>query len=222
MRSVLVIAPHPDDETLGCGGTLLKMAAEGARMHWLILTAMTAEGGFSAEAMATRQAEISAVSRAYGFASVHQLGFPAAQLDRLPMSDLIGAMARVTRETAPDTIFAPYPGDVHSDHRIAFAATAAVSKSFRQPSVKRILAYETLSETDFAIDPDANGFRANVFSDISGHLDRKLEILAEYRGELGLFPFPRSEQAVRALASLRGVAAGSVAAEAFMLLKEIW
>ena len=97
----------------------------------------------------------------------------------------------------------------------------ACTKCFRFHSIKRILAYETISETDFGMNPSYNTFRPNVYIDISKYLEMKLEIMRIYASELGDFPFPRSEKAIRALAALRGAAAGCEAAEAFMLLKEI-
>ena len=95
----------------------------------------------------------------------------------------------------------------------------ACSKWFRYPSVKRVLAYETLSETNFNLNPNAT-FNPNYFIDISEYLERKLEVLAIYRSELGVFPFPRSAEAIRALATYRGSSSGFVAAEAFQLLRE--
>lgn len=222
MTSILVVAPHPDDETLGCGGTLLKCRDQGDEIHWLVVTAMCAELGFTPAAMERRQGQIAEVARRYGFASVHQLGYPTTRLDTLPLGDLVGRMAAVVAETRPETMMLPYPGDPHSDHGVVFRACSATSKVFRHPHVRRVLAYETLSETDFSLDPDANGFRPNLFSAIAPWLEEKIAILRVFEEELGEFPFPRSERAVRAQAALRGVAAGAEAAEAFMILKEIW
>lgn len=219
MNTVLVVAPHPDDETLGCGGTLLRHAAEGDRVHWLIATDMT--DAFAAERRAARDAEIGAVAREYGFAGVHRAGFPTMLLDARPRSELIGAFGRVFHEVQPGIVYLPYRNDAHSDHAAVFDAAAACCKSFRHPSVKRVLAYETLSETEFGLRPDDPGFRPNVFVDIAAQLERKLGVLRLFAGELGEFPFPRSETCVRAQAALRGSQAGTAAAEAFMLLKEI-
>lgn len=221
MNDILVVAPHPDDETLGCGGSLLKWRSQGADLHWLIVTAMCPELGFAPDRMERRRHQIDAVAARYGFASVHRLDCPTTRLDTLPLGDLVARIAPVVAETRPETILLPYPGDPHSDHGIVFHACAATTKVFRSPHVRRVLAYETLSETDFALDPDINGFRPNSFCGIGPWLDEKVAILKLYEEELGPFPFPRSEQAVRALAALRGVAAGTDAAEAFMILKEI-
>ncbi|ARU60415.1 GlcNAc-PI de-N-acetylase [Tumebacillus avium] len=221
MKKILVIAPHPDDETLGCGGALLKHKAQGDEIHWLIVTGISESAGFTAERVAERDAEILTVGNLYGFETLHKLNFPTAQLDTLPIGDIVQRIGRVINAVQPDVVYVPYPGDVHTDHKAVFDAAVSCTKWFRYPSVKRILAYETLSETDFGINPDNNGFRPNVFTDISEFLEHKMEIMRIFKSELGAFPFPRSEQAILALASLRGAACGAHAAEAFMLLKEI-
>lgn len=221
MNTALVIAPHPDDELLGCGGTLLRHLAEGDRVHWLIVTAMTQQGGYSPEAIAHRQAQIEAVQLAAGFTARHELELPTAQLDTLPLGDIAAAIGEVVRKIQPDTLYLPYGGDVHSDHGVVFAAAKGCSKWFRYPSVKRVYTYETPSETDFALPPQGPGMPLTRYVDISPYLERKLELLQLYESELGAFPFPRSEQTIRALAQLRGSAAGCNAAEGFQVLKEI-
>ncbi|ASS73949.1 GlcNAc-PI de-N-acetylase [Tumebacillus algifaecis] len=220
MKKILVIAPHPDDETLGCGGALLKHRANGDELHWLIVTGISTGAGFSEERVASRNGEILQVGNMYGFESLHKFNFPTAQLDTMPIGDIVQRMGRVMHVVQPEVVYLPYRGDVHTDHKIVFDAAVSCTKWFRYPSIKRVLAYETLSETEFGINPDSNGFRPNVFVDISEHLEQKLEIMRIFASEMGEFPFPRSEQAIRALAALRGAAAGCAAAESFMLLKE--
>lgn len=220
METVLVVAPHPDDETLGCGGALLRHAEAGDALHWLIVTSMSKAAGYTAARAKARAAEISAVAKDYGFRSVRRLGLPPAGLDAVPLKDVVSKMAAAFKAVAPTVVYLPFPGDAHSDHRVAFEAGAACAKSFRAASVRRVLCYEAPSETDFGLDPTEAPFAPNVFVDISRHLDRKLAIMRRYAGELGAFPFPRSERAIRAAAAVRGGAAGLPAAEAFLLLKE--
>jgi N-acetylglucosamine malate deacetylase 1 len=216
---VLVVAPHPDDEILGCGGTLLRHKAEGAELGWLIVTGISERGGWSAEIMQQRDVEIGKVAELVGFDQVFNLRLPSTQLDMLPMGELVDRFSAVFSEFQPQEVFVPHRSDVHTDHRLVFDAAAACTKWFRYPSVKRVLAYETISETDFSLDQN-NFFRPNYFFDISEYLERKLEIMLIYKSELGDFPFPRSNEAIRALAALRGSASGFVAAEAFQLLRE--
>lgn len=220
MSKILVVAPHPDDETLGCGGTLLRHRVEKDEIHWLVMTEMDVSQGYSSEAIAERTEEIAAVEKAYPFDSVFRIGFPTARLDDIPRAEHIEKIGEVFREIAPSHIYIPFPGDIHTDHRITYEASLACTKWFRYPSVRRVLAYETLSETDLATAPHPP-FQPNVFVDIGQYLERKIEIMNIYSEEIGEFPFPRSDDAIRALAAVRGTSCGVKAAEAFLLLKEV-
>ena len=215
----LVVAPHPDDEILGCGGTLLRRKAEGAEVGWLIVTGISEKAGWGAERVQQRQAEMARVTKLIGFDYVCNLQLPADHLDRLSMEDLIGRLSDAFKAFQPDEVFVPHRSDAHSDHRLVFDAAAACTKWFRCPSVRRVLAYETISETDFGLDADRN-FHPNCFVDVGNYLERKLEVMTVYESEVGRFPFPRSLEALRALATVRGAASGFIAAEAFELLRE--
>ena len=219
MRTI-VIAPHPDDEVLGVGGTLMRRKAEGEKMAWLIVTGITSEAGWSDNKIKQRADEIKRVSVLFGFDSVFELNFPTTQLDQVSMSDLVASISNVFKTFEPEEVFVPHPSDVHTDHRIVFDAVASCTKWFRYPSVKRVLAYETLSETDFGLGTN-QAFRPNVFVNIEPYLAEKLQAMDIYVSELGVFPFPRSHEVIRALAALRGAASGFRAAEAFELLREI-
>jgi LmbE family N-acetylglucosaminyl deacetylase len=218
--NVMIVAPHPDDEVLGAGGTLLRRKAEGAKVAWLIVSEITSEAGWSVEKIKQRADEIKRVTELIGFDSVFELNFPSTQLDQVPMSELVKAISNVFKTFEPHEVFVPHPSDVHTDHRMVFDALASCTKWFRYPSVKRVLAYETLSETDFGLGTN-KAFRPNVFINIEPHLAKKLQAMDIYESELGEFPFPRSHEAIQALASLRGAASGFKAAEAFELLREI-
>ncbi|NBV71346.1 MAG: PIG-L family deacetylase [Burkholderiaceae bacterium] len=218
MRTI-VVAPHPDDEVLGVGGALLRRKSEGATVAWLIVTGITSEVGCDTEKIEKRSDEIKQITALFGFDSVFELNFPTTQLDHIPMSDLVAAISNVFKTFEPEEVFVPHPSDVHTDHRIVFEAVASCTKWFRYPSVKRVMAYETLSETDFGLGV-SQAFRPNVFIDIEAYLPNKLQAMNIYASEVGDFPFPRSHQAIRALATLRGAASGFQAAEAFELLRE--
>ena len=222
MSQVLVIAPHPDDELLGCGGTLLRHIAEGDAVHWLIVSTMHQEHGFAPEAIQARREQIAAVARTVGFAARHELELPATRLDTLPLAELVSRIGEVVSRVAPETLYLPYPGDIHSDHGVVFAAARGGCKWFRHPSVRRIYTYETPSESDLALPPEGPGMPVNRYVDIEAYLEPKLAALSLYSSEMGRFPFPRSPEAIRALARLRGAAAGCTAAEGFQLLKEIY
>ena len=166
-----------------------------------------------------RADEIKRVTALFGFDSVFELKFPTTQLDQVPMSDLVAAISNVFKKFEPEEVFVPHPADVHADHRMVFDAVASCTKWFRYLSVKRVLAYETLSETDFGLGT-SQSFRPNVFVNIEPYLDDKIRAMDIYASEIGEFPFPRSHEAIQALAILRGAASGFKAAEAFELLRE--
>jgi LmbE family N-acetylglucosaminyl deacetylase len=218
MRTIIV-APHPDDEVLGVGGTILRRKEEGHAVAWLIFTTINSEFGVDEEKIKQRADEIKQITKLFAFDAVFELKFPTTQLDRIPMNTLVGAVSNVFNEFKPSEVFVPHPFDVHTDHVTVFNAAVSCTKWFRHPYIKRVLAYETLSETDFSLIPQ-HGFQPNVFIDIGSYLNRKLQALEIYSSEMSEFPFPRSEEAIRALATLRGSASGYMAAEAFELLRE--
>lgn len=221
MTKVIVVAPHADDETLGCAGTLLRHINEGDEVHWLIVTGMSKDSGFSDEQIQIREREILQVYKDYNFSERHELNFPPAALDNLPRGDLIVAIADVFTRVQPEIVYTVYRNDAHSDHELVYDAVMSATKTFRYPFIKRVLSYETISETDFGMKPEDGGFRPNVFINIESYIEKKLNILECYESEVGEFPFPRSRIAVKALAQVRGAQSNCQAAEAFMLIKEL-
>ena len=221
MSTLGIISPHPDDETLGCGGSILRHQAENDSIHWIIVTGMTEKQGFSPDMIAERQKEIDTIAGLYGFTAVHNLNLPTTQLDTIPTGEIVCMLGTLFNEIKPDTIYIPNRSDVHSDHRIVFNSAWSCCKTFRYPFIRRVLMYETLSETDSVPPLPESAFLPNSFSDISDFLEKKLEIMGHYKNEIKKHPFPRSEQNIRALATLRGATAGVPYAEAFMLLKEV-
>jgi LmbE family N-acetylglucosaminyl deacetylase len=217
---VLVIAVHPDDETLGCGGTLLRLSAEGAELHWLIVSGMSAEGGYSRNEIEKRDVEIQRVAAGFGFTTVTKLEHPARRIDEVPLSQLVAQISKTFDQIKPNQVFLPYHHDPHSDHRHTFAAAYSCTKNFRYPFIKRVLMMEVLSETDFAQSADG-GFTPNVFVNITDYFDTKIQLMSIYESEISQHPFPRSKTTLTALATLRGAAAGCMYAESFMLLKDI-
>jgi len=215
----LVVAPHPDDEALGVGGTLLRRKAEGASTAWLIVTGITKDFGWSDEKVATRETEISRISEFFGFHEVYNLRLPTTKLDIVPIYEVVQKISECINLYRPEEVFIPHIGDVHTDHGVVFNAVVSCTKWFRYPFIKRILSYETISETDFGLDSSLV-FSPNVFVDISDFIEQKLKAMEIYSLEMGDFPFPRSRQSIEALAKVRGSSAGFKAAEAFQLLRE--
>ncbi len=216
---VLVIAAHPDDETLGVGGTILKHISAGDSVHWLVVTNISVEAGFDQAVVAKREAEIEAVSTAFGFSSVTLCNFDTATLSSGDIPQLVPKISEVLSKLKPQAVYVMNRSDVHSDHRIVFDAVAGATKSFRHGYIEKILMYECISETEFAPALQANAFVPNYFIDISEFLEKKIEIMKVYESELGNHPFPRSEENIRAFATIRGASCGVNSAEAFQLLK---
>jgi len=221
MATIAVVATHPDDETLGCGGTLLKHKHAGDAIHWIIATEMRTEDGYPQDAVRRRDREISQVSDSYGFDGVHRMHLPTTKVDEFPFNQLVAKSSELISKINPNVLYLPFKSDIHSDHRILFHAFYSCTKIFRYPAIRKVMMMETLSETEFAPSTSTDCFMPNVFTDISSFIDKKISIMKQYEGELKTHPFPRSEVSIKALATLRGATAGCAYAESFMLLKEI-
>jgi LmbE family N-acetylglucosaminyl deacetylase len=217
---VLVIAPHPDDEVLGCGGTMARMAEEGLDVQVAVVTTGRPPA-FSEESVAQVQAEMRRAHSHLGVSQAHMLGLPAAALDTLPAAEINAAIGQLVREVRPDTLFLPFLGDIHQDHQLTFlgAMVAARPRDRRVPS--RVLCYETLSETNWYAAPMTPAFVPNVHIDIASTLTRKLEAFAMFESQVKAFPDERSLLTIESLARLRGSSVFAEAAEAFMLVRAI-
>lgn len=222
MKRVLVISVHPDDETLGCGGTIIKHKVAGDSINWMIISGPTTNHpyGFSEELILQRKQEINMVSKLYEFESIVELGFPTQLLHEIDFRDLIIAIDKEIVSLEPEIIYLINRSDVHSDHKIAFNAIYACTKNFRKPFIERVLMYETLSETEFAPAIRNNAFVPNVFNDITPYLEKKLEVMKLFTTEVMEEPYPRALSTIKALARYRGSRIGVEYAEAFMLLFE--
>ena len=166
-KKVIVVAPHPDDETLGCGGTLLKHKDDGDQIFWLLVTNMTNNHGFSDNQVNKRNIEISKVCKEYDFDNHYILDLPPGGLDTLPIKDLIQAFGNIFNECEPDIVYFPFSNDVHTDHRVTSEAVLSCSKNFRYPFIKSFRAYEVISETEFGNNLYKETFHPNLFINIS-------------------------------------------------------
>ena len=219
---ILAVSAHPDDETLGCGGALLKHAAEGDSLFWLVAT-RTYEPEWSAETIRIKADEVKRVAEAYGMQHYFKLGFPSIRLDTLPLADLICRIRNVIEEVKPGVVYLVHGGDVNSDHYVLFTAVMSVLKGFYmlKQGVRRILSYETLSSTEAAPPQPYRAFVPDVYRDITPWIEQKLQIMGLYESESHPDPMPRGPSAIRALARYRGASIGVDYAEAFMLIREV-
>jgi len=220
VHDVLVVAPHPDDEILGCGGVIAKSIAEGHTVHVCIVT-RGSDILFPAEMIAGGRAEARAVHAALGVASTSFLEFPAPLLDTVPQYRISDALLGFLVEQRIDTVFVPHAGDIHLDHTIVHQSALVACRPINGSTVRRIYAYETLSETEWAPPRGDTWFIPNVFVDITAFLDDKLRAMAGYASQIKQAPHPRSPEGIVALARTRGFSVGCHAAEAFALVREI-
>jgi LmbE family N-acetylglucosaminyl deacetylase len=218
----LTISVHPDDETLGCGGTLLVHRADGDELFWLIVT-QSHEPQWSADVIERKAAEVQNVAAAYGMVRTITLGMPTVRLDTVPQAELMDAIRGAITEVRPEVVYLVHDGDVHTDHHVVFQATLGVLKAFymRELGVRAILSYETLSSTEAAPPQSSRSFVPTVYRDVTSHLETKIEIMRLYLSEAQPDPLPRGPSAIRALARYRGATIGVEYAEAFMLIREI-
>ena len=222
MNKVLVVAVHGDDETLGCGGTLLKHKAQGDEIHWLLITGPTENHpfNFSKETIEKRNETIDKVGKMYGFNSTTYLALPTIFVHSVDFGEIVKKVSDAIKKIQPNVIYMMSNNDVHSDHRVTFDAVYSCTKSFRYPFIEKIYMMETLSETEFAPAISAKAFIPNVYVDITNYIEKKLEIMSMYDTEVMEDPYPRSLSSIKALARVRGSRAGVMYAEAFQLLYE--
>ena len=220
-KKVLVFAPHPDDETLGCGGYLLKLKKENANISWVIFTEMNKDSGYSHKKIQDKKKQIKKVAIKYGFKNVFELGHSPGTLDTLPLQNLITELTDIIKIVRPNLVLIPHANDIHTDHFICNRAILSSTKSFRHPYIKKLLVYETLSETEFKESYSDNNFIPNYFVDVSKYLDLKTNIMKIYKDEIMKEYMPRSISTIKALARYRGSRISVQYAESFMQIINI-
>lgn len=217
---VLVIAPHPDDEVLGCGGTIARLADAGTSVHIGVVTSGKPPRFDPAQAAAVR-AEAAVAHDMLGVEETHWLDLPAAALDQVSHGDINAAIDSLVRRVRPSTMLIPFLGDLHVDHQIVFRSSLVAARPRSSAAPICVMAYETLSETNWGapgIDPQ---FSPNCFIDIETYLNQKIEAFLAFRSQVRPFPDERSPETIRALATLRGATVYRAAAEAFCVVREI-
>lgn len=219
-KTVLVIAPHPDDEALGVGGTMARHVAQGDSVYVVVCT-RGEDRRFGKEVVEQVWQELRAAHEILGVTKSYALDLPAAVLDTVAGVDVNEALSKVFAEVGPDVVYVPHAGDVHRDHQIIFNAAMVCCRPATTDYPRRVLAYETVSETDWYAAPITPAFIPNVFVDISGHIDTKLEACRKYASQIRPAPHQRSLEALRALSVVRGAVVGVAHAEAFMLIREV-
>ena len=226
MGKILVVAAHPDDEMLGCGGTLARFAKMGASVTILLL----GEGPFARSGTSEGREEIihDAVSSAQqaasclGITDIHFASFPDNKFDTIPFLDIVQFIERESAQLAPNLVFTHHAGDLNLDHRLTHQAVMTAFRPLPEKKVPVILAFEVLSSTEYAAPGSLPPFLPTTFVDISSTLGDKQKALSCYASEMRPFPHPRSHEVVEHLARLRGSQSSVEAAEAFMLCREVF
>lgn len=221
VRSVLIIAAHPDDEVFGCGGTIAKLAEQGAVVH----IAFLADGISSRACTETPNAQELEARRSAANIACKILGaqppsfgnFPDNQLDTIPLLKIAKEIEALIVKYGPETVFTHHAGDLNIDHQKIHQATVTACRPQTNHPVKTLLFFEVPSSTEWQPPGSAPQFEPNWFEDISGVFDRKMKAVDAYAFELRAWPHPRSRQGIETLARWRGVTVGVQAAEAFML-----
>lgn len=220
MKRLLVFAPHPDDEILGCGGTIIKNIQQGNEVYVCVVT-RGYPPYFDIEQINKNVEDAVACHQFIGIKKTFFLDFPAVQLESVNRFDLNGKVLDVVKEVMPDEVYIPHYGDMQKDHSVVADACMVALRPKYKPQVKRILGYETMSETDWNTPNVQNAFIPNVFEDISDTLELKKKALSFFSLQVSPFPDARSEGAIDALAKYRGALMHWNAAEAFMLIREL-
>jgi len=219
-REILIIAPHPDDEVLGCGGIMRKYATEGGNVNVLIVSRGKKEL-YSEERINNVRKEALTAHNLLGVKKTRFLDFPAPDLDTIPLAEISAAISKVIYEFNADTLFIPHRGDIHHDHKIVFNAALVASRPVGDCPVKSIYSYETLSETEWAPPFGEDAFIPDYFVGIYDAFPDKVNAMKCYKSQLREFPNPRSLKSLEALANMRGSTVGMSLAEAFMTIRVI-
>ena len=219
MNQVLVIAPHMDDEVLGCGGVIARHIDEGDKVHVCVVCNRAYGREYDPVAIGAEKASAQKAKDILGYSDLLFLDMPDERL-YAHLQELLDVLERTVTEIKPDLVYTCHAADLHQDHRTVAHASNVALRSIAAPFARRVLAYEIPSGTEQTFPSTAENFAPNVFVDIEAQLDRKLKAMAAYERESRAFPHPRSEEMLRARALFRGSQCGRSVAEAFVLLRE--
>lgn len=226
-KNVLVVAAHPDDEVLGCGGTIARLTQAGVHVDVLII----ADGEKSRQKnnklgemdglIFNRQNAAERARSILGNRSVECLDYPDNALDTVSMLDIVKAIEIRVEKFNPSLVLTHHPGDVNIDHRIVHEAVTVACRQIPGFSVKELLFFEVASSTEWRPVGKGINFEPNYFVDISSTIELKKRALLAYDREMREFPHPRSLRASEALATWRGATVGVFAAESFVLGRRV-
>lgn len=224
IKNVLVVAAHPDDEVLGCGGTIAKLVRRGIKVQTLILgEGITSrfdkrEKGLKSKELKKLKISIDKAGKVLGVKKTFRFEFPDNRFDTVPLLDIIKAIEKVKNKVKPDTVYTHHRGDLNIDHRITYNAVLTACRPIKGETVKKIYSFEIPSSTEWNY---TYIFSPNMFVDITKTFEVKIKTLKCYEDELKKFPHPRSEEAIKCIAKRWGSVAGLGCAEAFEVVRTI-
>ena len=219
-KNILILAPHPDDEVLGCGGVIRKFSELGHQVFILIVTRGSAKRYSDEKVQNVRQEALKA-HKILGVSDTLFLDFPAPDLDRVSKADMSSKIAEIIKKLEIEELFLPHRGDIHHDHQAVFNAGLVAARPTGGNTVKKVYAYETLSETEWAAPFPSDAFIPTYFVDVTAQFEYKLQAMEQFKSQLRPFPNSRSLEAISSLAKYRGCTVGFNKAEAFMVIRVI-
>ncbi len=218
--NIMVIAPHRDDEIIGVGGTIAKYSSQGDFVFVCVLT-HGVEPICKPELDEKIKSECVEADKLLGVKKTIFLDFPAAMLETIPRNVINDALTKTIQEIEPDIVYIPHRGDMQLDHKLTVDAAMVALRPKYSHVVKKIYAYETLSETGWDVPNVTNQFIPTSYNNITDYLDLKIRAMQVFTTQIAEYPNPRSSEAIRALAMHRGANVNLFAAEAFSLVREI-
>ena len=226
MERILVIAAHPDDELLGCGGTIAKLKSNGCIFKIIFIgegSSCRFDDPFCKDAQtAIEKRNLCAQNalKSLGISDYEFNNLPCGRFDQTPIIEINKIIEKAIKSFIPDTVFTHYHGDANNDHKIVHKSTIMATRPCGDNIVQRVMCYEVLSSSEWSF---SNPFTANYFISLEeSEITAKWEALSLYEGEMRDYPFPRSWEGVRTLAENRGAQSGNIYAEAFHLVREIY
>jgi len=215
-EKILIVAAHPDDEVLGCGGVISKYRKTCEFSVIFMTNGVSSRSGSNKNKILTRKNACLKLFKKIGFSKPIFFNFPDNQMDKVPMLKIVKKLESKIKDIKPNTIFTHYSQCLNIDHRKTFEAVITACRPLSNKSVKKILSFEIPSSTDWAIFKGKN-FQPNYYIDISKHIKNKLSYIKFYKEELRKYPHSRSLNSIKSLASVRGANCGVNFAEGFYL-----
>ena len=218
-KKILIVAAHPDDEILGCGGTIFKLKKNN-KIKIIFLTNGVSARSKDQKKIFARKHECEKLFKFLKIGKPIFFDFPDNQLDNFPLLKIIKKIEKILKTFKPEIVFTHFEDCLNIDHQTAFKATLTACRPLKKISVKKILSFEVLSSTEWTASKKKS-FHPNFYINIDNEIKKKIEALKFYKSELKKYPHSRSVEGIKTLAKFRGISSGNKYAEAFILVRNI-